>query len=350
MSDPNLIKKRNANKENSKKPTMTDVAKLAGVSLGTVSNVVNGLPVNAALRSKVEEAIKQLDYQVNPSGRSLKTGHSRTIALIIPNTRLPFFAQLANDINVAAERKGYHLMLCFSDYNLHQEEELFRMARQNNVDGIIALTYNPDLVLPRDIPCVTIDRFFSAQVPCVCSDNFSGGAIAARKFAELGCRHVAFMRIGSELTNEPNKRKEGFLTACRELGLSFTVKLLNDGTPFSEFEDFLKDNFQNGRLIFDGIFCGTDMLAVRVKAMLNKLGLSVPEDVQLIGYDGTRMFGEMGYFCSTIIQPVEQIAETCVAIVLSRDISSYPSLISLPVRYAAGGTTREPAEIPPDIF
>ena len=82
---------------------MTDVAKLAGVSLGTVSNVVNGLPVNEAYRTRVETAIRELDYHVNTSGRTLKTGRSRTIALIIPNTRLPFFGQLVNEVNFAVE-------------------------------------------------------------------------------------------------------------------------------------------------------------------------------------------------------------------------------------------------------
>ena len=331
------------------KPTMSDVAREAGVSLGTVSNVVNGLKVNEAYRLKVEEAIRKLDYQVNNSGRNLKTGHSYTIALIIPNTRTPHFAALANDINVALVRRGYHMLLSFSDYDYKQEEEMLRFVRQNNVDGIIALTYNPRLELPVDIPCVTIDRFFSAQVPCVTADNYNGGRIAAEKFAELGCRKLAFLRIGSVLTNEPNKRKDGFAAACLEYGVDFDVKLLTDGEPMSRFEDFLREHLHDGRLDFDGIFCATDNLAYRVIRMLSGMGIKVPEDVQVIGFDGIRMFGDLNYICSTIVQPVTDIAETCVEMILSKDLAARPSLVCLPVRYAAGGTTKEPEEIPEEF-
>ena len=113
------------------------------------------------------------------------------------------------------------------------------MVRQNRADGIIALTYNPHLEIPDDIPFVTIDRFFSVSVPCVASDNFAGGRMAACELAKRGCKRVAFMRIGSLLTNEPNKRKDGFISGCMEFGLSYECLLLNDGMPASGFEDFL---------------------------------------------------------------------------------------------------------------
>ena len=188
---------------------------------------------------------------------------------------------------------------------------------------------------------VTIDRFFSLSVPCVAADNFGGGWMAAYKLRDLGCKKVAFLRIGSTLTNEPSKRKDGFVATCVEMGLPFEVMALEDGAPFSEFERFLKEHTRNGKFDFDGLFVGTDMLAWQIIQALKKMGVRVPEDVQVIGFDGVRSFGSLDYVVSTIVQPVAEIAEACVSTVLSKHMSNVPSLICLPVSYAYGGTTKE---------
>lgn len=324
--------------------TMSDVAREAGVALGTVSKVVNGQSVGESYRLKVEAAVKKLGYQVNNSARSLRMDRTFTIALIIPNTVTPYFALLVHHINVALEKRNYKMMLCFTDYDRNREQEFIQMVRQNRADGIIALTYNPHLEIPEDIPFVTIDRFFSVSVPCVAADNFAGGRLAARKLYECGCKRAAFLRIGSTLTNEPSKRKDGFISGCMELGMPYECMLLEDGAPLSTFERFLAQNMTGGKLLFDGLFCGTDMLAYQIIGMLHGLGLRVPEDVQVIGFDGIRMFGELDYVCSTIVQPVQDIAETCVSMVLSQDFNGLPPLLCLPVTYADGGTTLPPID------
>ncbi len=322
-------------------PTMADVARVAGVALGTVSRVVNGENVGEEYKAKVESAIQQLGYRYNSSGRALRTDSTDTVAFIVPNTINPYFALLVQHINHELEKRNYKMLLCFTEYNQDRETEFIRLAQQNRVDGVIALTYNPDLVIPEDIPFVTIDRFFSVSVPCIAADNFGGGWMAARKLKELGCRSVAFMRTGSVLTNEPSKRKDGFVSACVEMGLPFEVMALKDGQPFSEFERFLSDHMDHGKLSFDGLFIGTDYLAWQIIHALKRMNLSVPEDVQVIGFDGIRMFGDQEYTVSTIVQPVQEIAEACVSTVLSRHLSNMPSLICLPVSYAYGGTTKE---------
>ena len=322
-------------------PTMADVAKEAGVALGTVSRVVNGEQVGEEFREKVESAIRRLGYQYNSSGRALRTDRTNTIAVVIPNTVNPYFALLVHHINLALEKRNRRMLLCFTEYDRDREQELIRMAQQNRVDGIIALTYNPGLTIPEDVPFVTIDRFFSAAVPCVAADNFGGGYMAARKLAELGCRKLAFMRVGSVLTNEPNKRKDGFVAACVELGLPFEVMALEDGQPYTRFVEFLSAHLHGGKLDFDGLFLGTDYLAWQIIRTLGEMHLRVPEDVQVIGFDGIRMFGDQELIVSTIVQPVPEIAETCVSTVLSKHLSNVPSLICLPVSYACGGTTRE---------
>lgn len=327
-------------KENSI-PTMKDVAKEAGVALGTVSKVVNGLPVGESYRIRVEEAIRKLNYQVNSYAQGLKANRTYTVALLVPNTLMPFYASLAYHINIALAKRRYKMLLCSTKHAPELEQEYISMALQNKVDGIIGLTYNPDLAIPQNTPYVSIDRPMGSNIPCVACDNFAGGQLAAEKLADLGCKNVAFFRIGSSLNNEPNKRKAGFENGCLARGLSYEMKILEDGASFDEFEEFLAAHIHDGKLDFDGIFCVTDNIAHVVIQILRGLGQRVPEDVQIIGFDGTRHFGEHDYFCSTIVQPVEDIAEMCVELLLQENMSVKPPLVCLPVSYAYGGTTRE---------
>ena len=325
-------------------PTMADVAREAGVALGTVSRVVNGEQVGKAFRVRVDEAIQRLGYQYNNSGRALRTDRTNTVAFIIPNTVNPYFALLVHHINTALQKRNYKMLLCFTDYDLDRETEYIRMAQQNRVDGIIALTYNPALVIPEGVPFVTIDRFFSTSVPCIAADNFGGGVLAARKLKELGCESVAFLRVASTVANEPTKRKDGFVSACVEMGIPFEVMALEDGQPYEKLEEFLLRHMKNGKFTLDGLFIGTDSLAWQIIQTLKRMKVRVPEDVQVIGFDGIRMFGDLEFVVSTIVQPVQEIAETSVSAVLSGHLASVPSLICLPVTYAAGGTTRERKE------
>ena len=327
-------------------PTMKDVAKEAGVSLGTVSKVINGIPVGDEYRKKVEQAIKALDYHINAYAKGLKNNRTYTVAVILPNLLNPFCSMVAHYINRALVNRGYRMLLCDTEYDYTKEQEMVQMAAQNKVDGIIALTYNPDLKIPPDVRSVSIDRYLSGSTTCVASDNYNGGRLAAQKLVENGCKSLAFLRTGSPLASETNKRRDGFVAECEAMQLPCTQKILIDGAPFSEsehfseFEHFLEENLKDGRLAFDGIFCVTDKLAVAVIKALRRMGQRVPEDVQVIGYDGLRAFGDQDYYCSTIIQPVEAMAETCVELVLGETNPNTPSLLCLPVRYAYGGTTK----------
>ncbi len=321
-------------------PTMKDVAREAGVALGTVSKVVNGIPVGESYRLRVEEAIKKLNYQVNSYAQGLKANKTYTVALLLPNTEDPFFASLAYHINLSLLKRRYRMLLCCT-VNSDQEQEYITMAQQNKVDGIIGLTYNPNLQIEENTPFVAIDRSMGSKIPCVASDNFAGGQLAAEKLADLGCTNVAFLRIGSSLDNEPNKRKSGFENGCLSRGLSYKMKILNDGEPFEEFTQFLSEHMHDGRLSFDGIFCVTDRLAYLIIKTLRQLNLRVPEDVQVIGFDGIRVFPGAEHVCSTIVQPVPEIAEMCVNLLLQENISAKPPLVCLPVTYVSGGTTRE---------
>lgn len=324
-----------------KAPTMKDVAIEANVSLGTVSKVMNGVPVGKAYRKRVLEAVEKLGYQINNYAQGMRTNRTNLIAVLIPNVMTPFFAALADQINRALARRNYRMLLCCTDYDAKAEQEYVRMAQQHRVDGIIGLTYNPNLIIDERTPFVSIDRVIHEDIPVVASDNFAGGELAARKLYEFGCKKAAFFRVGSKLQNEPNKRGAGFEKGCLETGLAYEMKILNDGESYEAFREFLRERLHNGKLSIDGVFCVTDRLAYLTIEMLTELGLRVPEDVQVIGFDGVRRFGELAFECSTIVQPIQQIAETSVDLLTDKSGSERPPLICLPVTYADGGTTRE---------
>ncbi len=321
-------------------PTVKDVAQEAGVAIGTVSKVINGIPVGKEYRIRVEKAIKKLNYRVNIYAQGMRSERTHTIQVIIPNLTNPFFAELVHCIAKELEQKNYKTMLCTTDGEPSLEQAHVFMAEQHMADGIICLSYNPKLQVPESIPMVSIDRYFNPRVPCVSSDNYGGGHLAAEKLIENGCKHLAFLRIGTSLANEPNKRKDGFVSACEERGIPYALKVIDDGTPYSVFETFLREHIHGGKLDFDGIFCITDSLAYWTRNILQGMGLRVPDDVQIIGFDGVRFFGNMDLPCSTIVQPLEGIAKTCVDLILDERPEKPPSLICLPVSYAYGGTTR----------
>lgn len=322
-------------------PTMKDVAREAGVALGTVSKVVNGLPVGEEYRIRVEAAIEKLNYRVSSYARGLRSSKTYIIAVMLPNLVSPFFAKLADCINRELTARKYRMLFYATDYDPVQEQEMIYLAEQQKVDGIICLSYNPNLQVSSEIPVVSIDRCFDSGIPCVSADNYTGGRLAAEKLIENGCRKLAFMRIGSKLTSEPNKRKDGFISACEARGVDYTLKIVDDYTPYSAFEEFLHEHFSGGRLDFDGIFCVTDSLAHQIVNTLGSMGVSVPGNVQVIGFDGIRHFGDLDFTCSTIVQPIEAIASKSVEMILEKPSDNMPTLICLPVRYEFGGTTNK---------
>jgi len=321
-------------------PTMKDVAQEAGVALGTVSKVFNGRPVGESYRVRVEAAARRLGYQVNEYARGLRAGKTFTAALILPGLDHPFFASLAQNVCAALAQRDHRMLTYVTARRPDIEQNCINMVRQNKVDGIIGLTYNP-LELDGDLPFVSIDRCISPTVPCVASDNFGGGRMAAEKLLELGCRRLAFLRTGSASPSETDRRGEGFEAVCKARDVPCDSLRLSDGESLELFRDFFRAHMAGGRLDIDGIFCSTDLLAWQLQQILAELGVRVPQDVQLIGFDGIRHFGGQSLYCSTIVQPVQKLADTAVDLLLAKDRSNLPAMVLLPVAYAPGGTTRE---------
>lgn len=333
------MKKQNA-------PTMKDVAREAGVALGTVSKVINGIPVGDEYRQKVENAIHKLNYEVNTYARGLKVQKSNTVTLIIPDAINPFYAAFAHYIERYLYETGHFMVLCCSNGILEKEINYLNMANQNQSDGVIALTYNDiGTYIPKNLPLVAFDRIYNNDfTPRVASDNFAGGILATEKLLECGCKQPAFVTFYSPSPGEADKRRDGYLHACKIHGI--TPVMLNEpsGVDMNEaITSFvLKHKKKDGRLDFDGIFVNSDFNAHTTIRILSDLGYRVPDDIQIIGFDGIHKFGfeEQELFVSSICQPIPQLAKTCVDIVLAKDRQMVPSLTLLPVQYRYGGTTK----------
>ncbi|NRT91913.1 LacI family DNA-binding transcriptional regulator [Clostridium beijerinckii] len=325
--------------------TMKDVAKEAGVALGTVSKVINNIPVSEEYKIKVEEAIKKLGYEVDIYARGMKKQKTDTIALIIPNLFVPFFAHFAYYLEYELSKHNYKLLLCNSDGNAEKEVRYINMAKQNKVDGIVGITYSDiDKDISNNCKFVSIDRHFSnPDIPYVASDNYKGGTIAAQKLIDIGCKSVAFIRTGSNIYGETYKRKIGFIDACKENNINY--KVLDLAEPFNNLEkacsEFLEENICNGKLLIDGMFFSTDLLALRMKKIIESYGFSIPNDVSIIGYDGIKIVPDLDYIVSSIHQPVDLMAKKCVEIIISLiNKQTVPKVNYLPVDFVDGGTTK----------
>lgn len=327
--------------------TIREVAAAAGVSVGTVSKVLNNMYVKPTNRKKVETAIQDLGYQVNTYAQGLRAQQTYTVAVIVPDLVNPFFALLVNYVEQVLAAVGYRLLVCNSHCNADRELAYINMAKQNKVDGLISISYsNMDEYLEADIPFVSIDRQFRYPTCCISSDNDMGGRLAAQKFIDTGCRNVVYIRNGSHLLGETLKRGKSFMDVCEQAGINASSMDFGEETTLTRQQirkiyDFLERSVRDGKLIYDGIFTSSDVHAVAVERKLRDMNIRIPEDVQIIGYDGLRVLNTGDYAVSSIAQPVKDMAVACVdALVKMIEKKPVEDGVILPVRFVEGGTTK----------
>lgn len=319
--------------------TMKDVAKLAGVGVGTVSRVINkNESVKESTRLKVEKAIKELNYTPNEIARTLKISQSKTIALILPTIWHPFFSELAYYTEENVSKRGFKMILCNSSSKKEKEIEYLDMLKQNKVDGIIAITYNDiDRYVSSNLPIVSIDRHFSEGVAYVTSDNYNGGKLAVNKLIENGCKKIAFMGTHNERNTDVDNRRKGFEE--ESISKNIEYKIFDEIETEQDLEDKM-EKFLRQNINIDGIFTINDFFGLRVIKILEKLNKKIPKDIKFIGYDGVKMSYEQDFIMSTIRQPVEQMAKEAVEMLFKMIEGDYTSKkVKLPVYYIKGDTT-----------
>ncbi|MDO4670534.1 MAG: LacI family DNA-binding transcriptional regulator [Aerococcus sp.] len=324
--------------------TMNDVAKLAGVSRGTVSNYINGGNVKPASQKRIQSAIDQLHYVPNTAARQLKTSRSDLVVFILPTTRTPLFAELTYKVQRALQQQGMKMILCNSNNDVEQERDYIQMAKMQKAAGIITMSYSNSLMeAGRDLPVVSIEKQISKEIPCVSADNYQGGYIAARALHEAGAEHLLMVTRTTEKTRSNfGLRVKGFVDFCQEKHIAHEVFEVHahEAMFYVKLEQELREKFKMA-LPYDGIFAVADQYADFMENILHSLNIQVPQQVQIIGFDGGKMYVDQPRHISSIRQPVDAIAECCVkqlmAILHGKDVPS--KYVTLPVNFVKGQTT-----------
>lgn len=321
------------------KATMKDVAKLAGVGVGTVSRVINGVRVKDSTLKKVNQSIQELGYEPDIYARGMKTNRSNTIALIVPTIWHPFFSEFGFHVEKELKALGYKIFLCNSTGDPAVEDEYIQMIKQNKVDGIIGITYTDiDKSVSSDIPFVSIDRHFTSKVTIVAADSKQGGEIAFNELNKRGCQHFAFVGTHQDKESETKNRRIYFEKSARRAGKK--ISILDFEEPIIDFENQVQKFFIDNPTI-DGLFGINDFLAMDVMKELEKLGKRIPEDIQVIGFDGVKLSEEREYLMTTIRQPLETMAKVAVEQIMNA-INGYPIDYKtiIPVTFIEGNTTK----------
>lgn len=319
--------------------TIKDVAKLAGVGVGTASRVINKSGyVSKETKKKVEEAIKKLGYVPNETARAFVTQDNKIVALFLPSIHHAFFSELAYYIEDELDKRGYKMMLCNSSSQMEKELKYINMLKQNKVSGIIGISYNQiENEINNSMPIVLVDRHIG-EIPYVSSDNYGGGKMALQVLRDSGCRHVAYVGTYSKaVLTEVEKRKKGFEEAAIEFGIKHTVYIEED--PIKDQTAFL-NKFLTKHKSVDGVFVENDLMALELVQLALEKNIKIPEELSIIGFDGIQTYAAPKPKLSTIRQPIEVLGRSLVDLLIKRINGVLVTPAIHPVEYLKGETTR----------
>lgn len=296
--------------------TIKDVAKHAGVSVATVSRYLNKKGyISEEAKKKIETSIKQLDYRPNQIARSLSTKRMQTIGLIVPDITNPFFPELARAIEDTALKEGYTVVLCNSDEQALKEQQYIETLKQKYVGGFIIATnqLGRDYYTGLNVPLVLLDRISDGNIPSVSSQNKNGAILGTEHLLSCGVSEIACIS-GPQHVVPAYERTQGFLAAIE--GMDIKKHVVESPFHFKEAESIAFDLLSTNPGI-DGIFAGSDVIAIGVQRAVHRLGLSVPDDIQIVGYDGISLSEMVTPSLTTVAQNIYQLGETAVNMLLN---------------------------------
>ncbi|AEJ62010.1 transcriptional regulator, LacI family [Spirochaeta thermophila DSM 6578] len=316
--------------------TIVDVARRAGVSVSTVSNYLNGRMnlIKDKTRNRIKQAIEELNYRPNPVARQLKTGSAPFIGLVVPSVANPFYGTFAHHVEVEAAKRGFHVLLgnCCRDPEREREfaEELVAYGVRGIVFGssLADISYLSDLA-KEGLCLVTFDRSLTnsehVQFDGVGVDNRQGVYIATRHLLGLGHRRIAFVS-GSIRTVNRLDRLTGYEQALRDAGVEEDPSLIWQGETVEGFGDF--NAIQLGKQAAyqlltrserpTGIVTVNDMFALGVYAGAKELGVSIPQDLSVVGFDDIELAEIVEPPLTTVRQPIPLLASKAVELLLNR--------------------------------
>lgn len=334
-------------------PTISDVAKRAGVANITVSRVLNGAEnVNPVTRRRVEQAIQELGYLPNLAARSLRSGQTRTLALLVPDIGNPFWPSVARGIEDAAQSGGYSIFLCNTDENPTKQRDYLFAVLQQRVDGVILAPCDPDAaslapLREQGTPTVIIDRRVDGwNVDTVYADSVSGARALIQHLLNLGHTRIAAL-TGPAGVSTAEDRLLGYRLALHEAGIAAEPRLLRYGEyRTTSGYQMAKDVLAAG-LAPTAFFAANQAIALGVLDALTERGLDVPRDVALVSFDDLPDVDHLFPFLTVVAQSAYDMGLNAAQLLLSRmsaGVALQPRHVVLPtrliLRYSCGRTLR----------
>jgi LacI family transcriptional regulator len=320
-----------------------DVAKKAGVSVGTVSRVMNGHPsVTPHKQQLVNDAIAALNYRPDAFAQSLRRGTNRTIGVIIPDLRNPFFADLIQLIEIRARALGYSVLFVSSEEDAATEAELIETLAQRRVDGIILAPSHDASRIPTlsHVPIVVVDRAIDGHA-CVSADHRAGSRLVAEYLVSIGHRRIACV-TGPLESVVARARLAGFLDVMapyfHAAGLPIADYIAHGSFDYVGGRDAARQLLDSVRPAPTAIFACSDQQAIGVLRVAADCGLIVPRDLSVVGFDGIMLADLVTPRLTTVVQPVAQLAEAAVTMLLQRK-GNLPNTV--PELFACTLVTRE---------
>jgi LacI family transcriptional regulator, galactose operon repressor len=305
-------------------PTIKDVARAAGVSITTVSHVINDTRfVSDELRERVQAAMEELGYRPNILARSLRRGETKTIGLVVPDNSNPFFAEMARTVEDLGFATGYSVILCNSDDNLAKEAAYLEVLITKQVDGVVFIASGSSQehlveLSQQGIPYVVVDREIDgAWADIVLVNNELGGYVATRHLIELGHRRIACITGPSQLTPSAD-RVRGYRRALREFQIAEDEELVVPGDFRAQGGEAALERLLAVSPPPSAVLACNDMMAIGVLRAARKAGLHVPDDLSVVGFDDIPLASAVSPALTTVAQPITELASHSVQILLAR--------------------------------
>lgn len=319
-----------------------DVAKAAGVGIGTVSRALNNSGyVEAGKKENIKRIAKELNYKSGKLTRSFVQKKSGLVGVVLPDVSFPFYGAFLKYAELELSNFGYKTLICNTLGVQKRVSDTLDLIETGSLDGIIINTdvTREEIERMKSMPVVSFERILAKEIPMVASDHIKGGQIAAKLLKENGCKNVMILGVRfATKVHAVNRIKE-----CRRIleqsGIQVTVVEFNGAFLSYPFIEEMTSRYLDMYSEIDGIFT-EDIEAYCCLQQAKKRGIYVPRDLKIVGYDGNEMTRMINPPVTTIAQNVPLLARTCVEVLMKRIIGEEADThYYVPVKLQQGGTT-----------
>ena len=307
--------------------TSKDIARKLKISQSTVSRALRGDPrVAADTMARVLEAARQMNYTPNLAARSLITRRTGTVGVVVSDITNPFYPELIDILHNELALAGFRTILFNERTDASVEQHLGDLVNGAAVDGLVYVSATLDAPLPgrgrRDIPIVLVNRYIeSTQADTVVADNHRGGRLVAEAMVELGHRRIALI-AGPENTTTSRDRERGFREELRARGIRFdeTLRRVGQFSHSSGYQWCLDLLAAEQRPT--AVFAGNDVIAFGALDAARRVGVRVPAELSIVGFDDIDMAGWEGFNLTTVRQPLAEMGRAAAKLVTERIASA----------------------------